>query len=247
MEMFDWIKRYYNDCFILVCTTISYGYLFFKYKEDRKKVLYPVLLIVILLLDPVLYIYIYRANRYWRFFWMIPNCMFISLALVKFIESAKSTVLKVGAGLFFTLLVVLLGTNVFKNGGFERTHNWEKVSPATKEICDFILALDDNPRCIMPGGSIFCETRQYNGDIIQYYGRDAYGYIFAADSTRVSVFKTLESMNPDYDMVLREANNADMEYIVVDNTKAIGEDCLEKYGFEYIGEVDAFLVYGKVR
>lgn len=244
LEMMNWIKAYYGDCFILLLAMISYFYLFFRYKVSRRQIIYPVLLIIFLLLNPILYRYIYRANRYWRFFWMVPNGMIIALAVGKMIENARSRLLKSVVGSAFVGLVVLCGTNVYVNGGFTKVQNWSKVSRQTQEVCDYILTIDDHPRCIMPD-SIFTETRQYNGNIEQYYGRDAHGYIYAADEIRTSVYQSLASMEPDYEFVLSEANKAKIDFIVVENNKPIDTECLTKYDFEYVGAVDIFFIYEK--
>ena len=244
VEMINWIKIYYGDCFILLLAMISYSYLFFRYKESRRQIIFPVLLIIFLLFNPILYRYIYRANRYWRFFWMIPNGMAIALAVGKMIENARSRLLKSVVGIAFVGLVVLYGTNVYINGGFTKVQNWSKVSSQTQELCDYILAIDDHPRCIMPEG-IFSEARQYNGNIEQYYGRDAHGYIYAADKIRTSVYWSLVSVEPDYELVLSEANKAKIDFIVVENSKPIAVEYLTKYDFEYVGSVDIFLIYEK--
>lgn len=237
-----WFRAYYADGIFLLYALISYIYLFIKCKELRKKFLLPIAIILLVVLNPILYKYIYSKIIYWRLFWMIPNGIITAAAMTVFIKSQKETWKKFAVLAIMFLLVIIGGTNTFHYGNFSLVKNWEKISVETKTICDIMLEKDDSPRVIVPAG-IFSEVRQYAPEISMMYGRNAHGYITYIDETARNVFGTTEQEQPDYHYVLSKAVELAYNFVVVVENKGIDPIILEQYGYEEIERTLGYIIY----
>ena len=241
-EMINWIKTYYGDAIFLTMAVFSYIYIFVCFKKVRSLIIYPSAFILFLLLNPLLYKYIFKGGRYWRFFWMFPSIIMISVAITMLIKSSKTVYEKLIVSIVFVLLIVIKGTNVYQNGGFEKTDNLFKVNPETQAVCSVILEYDESPRCILPN-PIFCEARQYSGDIELMYGRDVQGYIMRAPDDIKKVYACMESEMPDYEYVLSKAFEGRYEFVVTKELKPVDDITLDKYGYNLIQNVDGYNIY----
>lgn len=238
-----WIKLFYGDGFFVLLAVFAYVYLFFCVKETRKRILFPVLLLCVVVFNPILYKYIFYRIIYWRLFWMLPNSIAIAYAVVKLLQD--KSVIKKGIILgVFSVMLVVKGTNVFDNGGFGPIQNVYKIADEVVEVCDVVLALDESPRCIMPS-PLYCEVRQYSGDIELMYGRDIEGYINSREVKQEfrDVHAELVKEIPNYDYVLSVAKDNGYDFVIVDHNKPITNNVLEVYGYVLISSSDAFDIY----
>lgn len=235
------IKMFYGDGVILFFTIISGVYLLCS-KEIRGKLLFPILLIVICVFNPISYKVMSGKVVYWRLFWMVPNVLIISMAIVKFAETIKATYLK-GLVIFVAAMTIaIFGKNVYTNSSFVRTQNIEKVSKDTEVICDIMLSTNPSPRCILPQ-TLFCEARQYSSNISMRYGRNVQYYISHPGLDQTLVYTHMEAENPYYDYVLNDAVDNLCNFIIVYKEKPIAQALLEQYGYEQIGQSEGYLVY----
>lgn len=62
-----WVNEYYGNRWYLLLAIVAYIYLFFATKESRRKIVYPSVLLAFLVLNPILYQYVYSKIIYWRF------------------------------------------------------------------------------------------------------------------------------------------------------------------------------------
>ena len=79
-QMNDWLKLYYYDSGHWLLAAMSYLYLFASSKGIRRKLIWPTVLLVFLLMNPILYAKLYEGTRYWRWFWMIASAPVIAAA-----------------------------------------------------------------------------------------------------------------------------------------------------------------------
>ena len=106
-----WCETYYADGFFLTMTVASSFYLFVHEKESRKRLLYPVALLVFCVLNPILYYMMFHQIIYWRLFWVVPDAIIIAYALTRLARAAGSW--RERAVVFAMALVVVFvgGTN----------------------------------------------------------------------------------------------------------------------------------------
>ena len=240
-----WFKLYYADGFYLILTIFAFMYLFAHFPELRVKFLIPMGLIVMVVLNPLMYQLIFKKVIYWRLFWMFPTAIIIGLAVIKMIQCCDNKIIKVGIALIFCGLVLLKGTNVFQYGGFTIIETLEKLPKEVQAVCNEILAREEEPRCIMPQ-TLFCDVRQYSGDIYMMYGRNAHGHIAYMPEMETRVYEQMESEIPDYDYVLQKASEGDYNFVVTYENRPIAEKILNAYGYKEMCQCEGYIIYQSV-
>lgn len=238
----DWITAYYGDKWYLLFVVIAYLYLLFATKDSRKRFVYPCMLIGFLVLNPVLYQYVYTKIVYWRLFWLFPNGLVIAYATVLFMKRRKHIAAKLLAPVVLVCLIVAKGTNMYTHAGLAPKANMEKVSVQTKEVCDMVLALSDHPRMIA-AFDLCSEIRQYSGDIELMYGRNAEGYINLLDDISMRVANEMRSETPDFEFIFMQAVAKKYEFVVVESYKSVDGAILNRYGYTLASSVGGYNVY----
>ena len=241
-EMINWIKLYYGDAIFLTMAFFSYIYLYIYNSKIRKTIIYPSAFLLFLLLNPILYKFIFRAGRYWRFFWMLPNAIIIATAITLIAKKSDKRIHKVIVISLVTLFIIVKGANVYQNAGFVKAQNLYKVDANTQAVCDAILEYDKSPKCVMPS-TLFCEARQYSGDIELMYGRDVQGYIRGVSDDVRKVYESMESDNPDYDYILSQSLEGGYGFVITYDSKSIDDTILDKYGYNLINNVVGYNIY----
>lgn len=115
-----WVNEYYGNRWYLLFAVVAYIYLFFATKESRRKIVYPSVLLAFLVLNPILYQYVYSKIIYWRLMWLLPNTLAIAYATVLFVRKRKHIAVKVIAFVLVLAAVVWKGTNVYTHSGMAR-------------------------------------------------------------------------------------------------------------------------------
>lgn len=237
-----WYTAYFSDGFYLVLALFSYIYLFVHCSELRKRFLIPIGVIMFIVFNPLLYKYVYSKIIYWRLFWMFPTGILIALAAVKMVKNSQGRWVKGLVLVAFCGLIVIKGTNIIIDRGFGKIQNPEKVPGTVKEICDMMLELEETPRCIMPE-ALFCDVRQYSGEIEMMYGRNVVGYISLATEADSRTWWEMENDTPNYEIVLRNASEKRYQFVITYRDHPIGQDVLDLYGYEDIGYEGDYYIY----
>lgn len=238
----NWFRAYYADGFFLTLAVAACIYLFVCEKEIRKKLLYPLCLLIFCVLNPVLYFKIYHSIIYWRLFWLLPDAILIAYAVTSLLRKCRKTLIKVLLLLVFCSLIVIKGTNVYKYGVFTVWKNPQKVAGEVASVCDAMLSIEEEPRCILPA-SLFCEARQYSGNIQSMYGRNAHWYIVEVTQEQWDMYQAMESESPDFNYILESALQQDYHFVVTYDRNEIAEDILLNYHFYEVACVDGYRVY----
>jgi len=242
-EMNEWVHNYYGSGVIFWLAVAAYLYLFTVSREKRWKFVYPVVLIVFLLLNPVLYKYAYKGTQYWRWFWTVPNALVIAGAAVTLIRKAEKKWQKAILCLGMIAALVLFGENFYMDRErFFPTQNVYKIEQETIDVCELMLEKEESPKCICPL-PLCNRVRLYSGQITQYYGRDAEWAYASTDNPRVDVLHQLQSDHPDYAMVLQAALDQECGFVVTHADRKIAQTTLDAYHFSLIGETGEYAVY----
>lgn len=237
----DWICKYYLNGIYLLLAIVAFVYLYLSCKELRYKFLLPIFVILLIVVNPILYMYVFRRIIYWRLFWLLPTTILIATAIVILLKQINRGLVRLGV-LLIVVFVISRGPCIFSEEVFGYIENWEKVSQETIDICDYLLSVDDTPRAIMPA-DVFSEVRQYAPEISMMYGRNAHGYITDILGEYMEVYQQIELENPNYDTVLYWATHFKCNFVVIDQNKEIAMEYLEKYGYKELECVAGYIVY----
>ena len=238
----DWYQTYYADGVYLILALASYVYLFAHCPELRKKFLVPMAFLMFLVFNPLLYKYVYIRIIYWRLFWMFPTGILIALASVKLVKNSLGKFEKWIVLLMICALIVIKGTNIYTERGFGKIENAYKVPAAVKDVCDLMLELEEEPKCIVPE-AFLCDVRQYSGEIEMVYGRDVLGFIIPNWGEEWHAFEQLESETPDYSWIMQCAERENCSFIVTYKDKGIDEQLLVLYGYVEILYEGNYIIY----
>ncbi len=244
-QMNDWLKLYYYDSGHWLLAAMSYLYLFASSKGIRRKLIWPTVLLVFLLMNPILYAKLYEGTRYWRWFWMIASAPVIAAAFMRLVKTSPKNAEKLVVFCSILVLIVKTGSFAYDDGSYYGTENLYKIEPETALVGEIILSVEPSPNCICPAPLCY-RIRQYSGDIEQLYGRDAAWYIVEPTKQQRDMFATMLSKEPDYDWILKEAQDASCNIIVTRKENAIPITDLTSYGFELAGESTVYYIYHSV-
>ena len=170
------LKYYAGNGFLIIIALMCFIYLLAFEKKIRNKYAFPLAFCMILIINPILYRYIYsRTYMYWRLFWIFSLHIIIAVALITLIRRIKNDYLKLLAFAATCLCYVYLcgNPNVFEeNSLLEYTEraNLEKLPPGVVEVCDRILELEEKPK-VIGDNQFVIYSRVYSGKIKQLWGR----------------------------------------------------------------------------
>ena len=243
-ELLDNIRGYYGQermlVLILFCALLAYLY----FPELKRIILYPTLLVVVLLINPVLYELVFSRIIYWRLLWMIPGTYLVAYVICQIYKVGKNVYKRAFILISLCLCVAFSGDYAYNNASFHKTQNLEKIDPGVKEVGEFILANCERARCITHA-KYLSQIRQYSTDIELLYGRNVYGYITGSSAEFKKVYRELEKETPDYSYVLEVFKKNRFYILVVRGRAPIPEDLLVQYDLMEIGRLDGSIVYKK--
>ena len=236
------IREYYGDLIYLIMAAVAYIYLFIRAKDIRNKLLLPVAMIMFVVVNPVLYMFIFKDIIYWRLFWMFPDALIIAIAFTFAMRDKLKVWIKILVALAFFCAIIYSGKNVYKVDAFEKTSNAYKLPRETCEVGKILLDNDDHVKCIAPR-QLYSTLRMYSADIELLYGRNADGYISVMPDKYKRISTQMDAAVTDYNVILSQAIYDRCNYVVTLIQKPIGEDILDRYSFSEIARTASFIVY----
>lgn len=242
ISIYDTFMNYYGGRGYLALMLVAAVCLFVLYKEDRRFI-WPVLLMMFLVFNPVLYKYLFHRLVFWRMFWTIPEVLIIALAAARMVKRCRKDRDKLLLMAVLSAVIIIVGTNVHKHGSFYTADNPYKVPQSSVNVFDTILAENPNPKTIMPD-PLFIYARQYSGNIEMMYGRDVQGYIVYTTQDRLDMFAAIQNENPDYGYIFAVAKGNDVDFIVIDESHAAADAEMQaRFGYYEIAVVEGYRIY----
>ncbi len=237
-------NSYYGNKTMLVIALVSCAYLFITSKRERRRLIIPMLFILIAVLNPFFY---WLTNKigiywYWRFLWMFSESVIAALAMTRLIRAVDGLYLK---PLFFTafcVLFVMCGSYAFNSSSFSPMRSLEKLRIGTTEVCDAILEVDETPHVVMC--YIYAaDARQYSGDITLYFDRYAYEDSWRQSTHEWKMCWELEQSSPDYDYIFDTAGRDGFNFVVTYGSRPVAEGLAENYGYEEIADESGVVIW----
>ena len=248
-EMLDMYGSVFGNNHMFLIFLACLIILFITDREKRKTFLLPSLFLVILILNPVCYVFIWKKflkYAYWRTFWMIPVIPVIAYTIVHLMMRAKEKAAGAAAVVLFLLLIVQGASDVYTGNetGFTDAPNTYKLPQEVIAVADALLELDDEPYAIVdPNLNVY--MREYTSKIHMLYGRDAYGYIAKMDRRRRKVVKLLSEEKPDLKRLHKYMKHQGYPYYVRWNDRDTEVGLVDFYdaGFTVASEIGNYTIY----
>ncbi len=173
----------------------------------------------------------------------LDKVLIIALAATRMIMTLEKKWEKTIGLVLVSAIIILLGQNGFKNGGFAPAENAYKIPQSAADVYDAILEKDDSPRAIMPLQLLYY-ARMYDGSIETMYGRDVEGtYIVYSDQRRKDMYAQIESEDPDYRYIISTAYDQGYNFVVISSEKIQPDPaCLAEFGYEDMGVVNGYRI-----
>ena len=239
-EITGFLKDYYADCIYLIIALLSAVFLLFADKKRYFKILLPVVILAVIIINPLTYKLILHRLVYWRLLWVFPWTLITGLGIYELIMKTEKAWVKFAVTFAAAALMVLLGTNVF--AGREVNTNKYRLEQSVADVCETMLEVSSEPRCILPG-EMLSYVRQYSPDIVPMYGRNAKGFISTASQDVFDMFDNMETEQPNYEYILNMARNKGYSFVVNKDTKPAPEELLKSYGYVLLKNIDGYNIY----
>lgn len=235
------LNNFYPDRVYVLLFLCALLYIFFTNKKLRNKLVIPVIVVAVIVINPVLYKLGLSKLTFWRFFWIFSDILVISYVLTDLVRKFDKAWAKIIVCIYCAVIIVLAGANVFKSGALVKTQNKEHLDAHTKSVCDAMLAMNEHPKCVVPL-ELAWEARQYCGDIEMMYGRNADGFINRVDPACDLVQESIAE-GVGYDYVFTMATVHGYPFVVTLSWKQPEADVVQEYNYEKCFEDDMYALY----
>lgn len=238
----DYLSKYYmgNEKFVIIAFFCLLYLLIFE-KSIRKKYALPLLIYIFVVINPILYKYVYsRTYMYWRLFWVFSLHIIIGITVVSLIKRIKNDLAKMLGFAMACLLIVYLGNGiVFSNNTLSEytdVVNIEKLPYEVPIICEKMLELEDEPKCINDlMFSVY--ARVYSGKIKQLWGRNASNFISILEGEAKEIYEASNVYGDMYYVLSYAAENGYNFVLTETENRTIIPSIVEMCGFELVLEL----------
>lgn len=249
-EIVYWIREYTGeDATMLILAIDAAIYLMIVNKDIRARIIVPLLALVPIIINPILYKHVYHDLRYWRFFWILPDTVLISLAVADICKRVQKQWVRCVSLIVIAGSLALLGTNMFlptEENLFLPAESILKLTPETIEACKAIE--EDNPdaKCIFTD-YICIQARQYSPRFTQLYGRDVDGFIMGMDPEvrEIADASWYVSKNKDPEKLFSYARDHGYTHCCL-RTAEEADQVAERYGYSLLKQFGLYSIYHKV-
>ena len=247
-EIWEQIVLYNQNSIMLSLFAIAFLYLMLFDSEFRKRLGWPMLFMLFLVLNPILYAKVWIVITHtigWRLFWLFDEVFIIAYALTVIFGRIQNRTIRFGMLVVFLCMIVYFGDYTYSKERFDKADNFYKIPQECNDITDYLLAIED-PCCAVYPMPYYIYARQYSNHLKLLYGRDISGYTTQIwDGNIVKVYKELKKGKPDGELITRLCREHNVRFIVVKKKKKY--KCLIEYGFIPIKEFENYFVYADER
>lgn len=226
----------------------SLFYLWYQDKSSRRTWVYPSLLFLVLIINPIVSRYGWFLIFDWasspRLYWMLPTLPVIAIAATHIISKGKGIKEKVITGVFLCLIILACGRIKYNSEYFVKPQNVYNLPQEAIEIADFATSRMDNPRLVVPMELATC-MRIYRSDIRLLYGEDAtFGRIkWIVGTPQQEVYNQMVKETPDLISTNGLFQELECDYVVFDNGFHKDYEKLAECGYHLATTVGQYDVY----
>ena len=244
----------YGGSAIWILFVVALIYLFIAEKPFRKTVVLPAVALLIVVLNPVCYTYLWKPMvryAFWRMFWLFPVVPVIALAATCAVLRIRGRLNRKAAGVLAAIAMAALigvgGNCVYSYAltSFSPASNPHKLPGDVLAVGEFLLKQDPHPRVVVEQ-ELYSYIRQIYPDITTLYGRNNEGFISKIEPRRKEVALTLRNGELNLNHVASCMRELNFDYLV--KTAHDARDLLleKKYrdaGFEKIGQIGTYGIF----
>ena len=205
---------------IIILYLLALIYLYIFEKQIRNTVVIPILIFNVFLINPLLFNKIYA--------YMLLVYIVIALAIIYALKRIKNEIIKNVVFVVSCIVLLLLGHN-FNYDNFIDRNNLQKLPAGVKEVCDVMLSLEKEPRCINDLDFAYY-ARTYNSNIKQLYGANIDGKISDISEDSKKIYDAY--VGNDMYAILNYATRKNYNFVITSYDKPIESSVLSLMGFE---------------
>ena len=220
-------------------------------KEERKRFVWPSVLVLLFFFNPVFYAYVgtkFLTGIYWRLLWMLPISFVIAYALVQMAYKFRSDILRFAVLLVAVVCIIVTGEREFSRGTYTEKENEYEIAQAAVDISNVVMSgLIDWKETIIVPNELVCDIRQYSCSVGLLYGRNAGGFISGIEPDEKMVHDEMCKEYPNVALIAQIAKARDCRYVVFNTSfHKIPED-LSELGYEKITVVqENYAIYRRI-
>lgn len=219
--------------------TIALLYCFFRKKENRSTLVYPFLLMMVVVVNPLSGAILMRFlddGSFGRIAWCFMGSFLISFVAADFVCGLRENGKRVLAGLLIVMLLLVGGQWIYSEENFSLAENSYQVSETAIKIAHHIEERHRGSQIIIQG-DIINEIRQYDPEIILVYGR------YAPDSMRIENY-----LLGDHDALWEYFTNGpgkNAQSLVLPVNDEVWQD-MYGYGWVKDTQIDDYYIYERI-
>lgn len=222
-EIKNWAVQYAGDFPAIMFLSIAACiYFIFTSKSFRRKLLAPIVALVVLVLNPVMYSLLYGNNnlpfvstyglRYWRFFWLLPQAVLVSAFAMDLLRRTGRPVVRCLGLVVAAAIIILVGKNIYLDEKqFMPAESAYKVSPTVQKVCEVVLADEPEPLCMFDN-VISTQAREISGSIRQLWGRNGVWNVIG-DPEALEIYKCLQEKDREWETIFAYAEQRGVTHI----------------------------------
>lgn len=224
---------------------------FFLGKQERKRLFWPSVLVLIFFFNPFFYKYVgtrFLSGVYWRLLWMLPVSFVIAYALTRLAYKMKKDVVRIAVVVVACICIVVTGKPIFSDVTYREKENAYEIPNAAIAVADFVENwMQEWKETIIVPNELLCSVRQYSASACLLYGRNAEGFISDIGEEEALVYDEMSKEEPDVELITEIALQKNCRFIVFDTSfHRIPED-LSSYGYQRVGIVeDVYAIYCRI-
>ncbi len=220
-------------------------------KEERKKLFWPSVLVLLFFFNPVFYAVVgtrFLSGIYWRLLWMLPISFVIAYAITQIVYKIRGDVLRVLVIIAASACIIITGEREFSAETYTEKENDYEIAQAAIEISDIVMSnLGDWKENIIVPNELLCDIRQYSCSVGLLYGRNAGGFITNIEPDEQAVYEEMCKEKPDVALVTEIGRARGCRYIVFNTSFHQIPEELNDYGYEKIAVVqEDYAVYRRL-
>lgn len=217
-------------------------------KEERKKLFWPSVLVLIFFFNPIFYALIgarFLSGVYWRLLWMLPVSFVIAYTVVQLAYRFQKMAVRIGAVILACISIMITGDRIFSAQTYTKKENDYEISQAAIAVSDVVMSrLVDWKEIIIVPNELLCHVRQYSCSVGLLYGRNFGGFITDIGEEEYQVYLEMCKEEPDVELITRIARDKNCRYIVFNMAFHKVPSDLTAYGYEKVTELEeGYVIY----
>lgn len=248
IAILSFFKLYNGTSIYWLLFILGLIYLFFVEKKLRKPLVYPLILVVIVLTNPILYKFAWSkfiGNTYWRMFWGIPDIFIASFCFTDIgrkisgkLDENKKEIIKLGIAVIGAVVVIVFGKYMYTSDNFGPVENNYKLPQETVNVAEALLKYDEHPKAVVPE-ELYNYIRQYSTNIELLFGRDTDGYISEVSNSQGYIAKkAMSEAGFDVSKLCSSVRDSGFKFIVLPLDNDHYDAQIYDYGFTFIEQID---------